>query len=73
MDVAQVCTRNVLKPNFYNSRGCAMLVDCCFSAGKIRLSNFHCRSSLVEAVQSCFRTRNVLNSVSTSVEIVRCL
>ena len=38
MDVVQPCfsTRNVLKPNFHNCRRCAMLVDYCFSIGKIR-------------------------------------
>ena len=38
MEVVQSCfeTRNVLKFSFDNCRGCAMLVNSCFSAGKIR-------------------------------------
>ena len=38
MDVMEACfeTRNVLKFSFDNCRGSAMLMDSCFSAGKIR-------------------------------------
>ena len=38
MQVVEVSfsTRNVLKPNFHNCKGAAMLVDPCFIAEKIR-------------------------------------
>ena len=38
MEAVHACfgTRNVLKSSFNNCRGGAMLVDTCFSAGKIR-------------------------------------
>ena len=44
MEVVQASfsARNLLKPNFHNCTCCAMLVDSCFSAGKIRLSRFYC-------------------------------
>ena len=45
VEVVQLCfgTRNVLKFSFDNCRGYAIPVNSCFSAGKIRLSCFHCR------------------------------
>ena len=53
-------TRNALKFSFDNCKGVAMLVDSCFSAGKIRSSCFFTRGGAVEVVQACFKTRNVL-------------
>ena len=37
-----------------------MLMESCFSAGKIRYSHFHFRGGPVEVAQLCFGTRNVL-------------
>ena len=50
VEVEKVCfsTRNVLKFNLHTCRVCAMLVDSCFSAGKIRYSRFYCCGSPVE-------------------------
>ena len=53
--------RNVLKFTFDNGSGCAMFVDSCFIAGKIRQSCFHSSGGPVDLVQACFGTRNVLN------------
>ena len=41
MEVVQASfsTRNIVKPNFHNCRCCAMIVDSCFGAGKIRYSH----------------------------------
>ena len=49
---ATFLTRNILKPNFHNCRGGVMLVDFCFSAGKIRYSHSYSREVSTSTFQN---------------------
>ena len=49
---ASFLTRNILKPNFHNCRGGAMLVDSRFSAGEFRYSHYYRRGVWTDVFQN---------------------
>ena len=63
-------SRNVLNPNFHTCRCCAMLLDSCISAGKIRWSHSHHHGGSTAIFHNKKYPKALL---STTVEAVGCL